>query len=88
VTVGDSVTHHAVAAVTNGTPLLGLPVLRHIGHFAIDAAHERLILYESTQCKTPFEGYGAPTPAAAPAAAPAPRWVAQSLGRAFPCQAE
>ena len=55
VTVGHYVAHQAVAAVTNGTPLLGLPVLRQIGRFTIDAAYEQLILNESTQCKTPSE---------------------------------
>jgi len=55
VTVGHYVAHHAVAAVTNGTPLLGLPVLRQIGRFTVDAAHEQLILNESTQCETPSE---------------------------------
>jgi TonB family protein len=55
VTVGHHVAHQAVAAVTNGTPLLGLPVLRQIGRVTIDAAYEQLILNESTQCKTPSE---------------------------------
>jgi TonB family protein len=55
VTVGHYVAHQAVAAVTNGTPLLGLPVLRQIGRLTIDAAYEQLILNESTQCKTPSE---------------------------------
>ena len=55
VTVGHYVAHHAVAAVTNGTPLLGLPVLRQIGRFTVDAAHEQLILNELTQCETPSE---------------------------------
>jgi TonB family protein len=55
VTVGHYVAHQAVAAVTNGTPLLGLPVLRQIGRITIDAAYEQLILNESTRCKTPPE---------------------------------
>ena len=55
VTVGHHVAHQAVAAVTNGTPLLGLPVLRQIGRFTIDAAYEQLILNNSAQCKTPSE---------------------------------
>ena len=55
VTVGHHVAHQAVAAVTNGTPFLGLPVLRQIGRFTIDAAYEQLILDESTQCETPSE---------------------------------
>ena len=55
VTVGHYVAHQAVAAVTNGTPLLGLPVLRQIGRVTIDAAYEQLILNESTECKTPSE---------------------------------
>lgn len=55
VTVGHYVAHQAVAAVINGTPLLGLPVLRQIGRFTIDAAYEQLILNELIQCKTPSE---------------------------------
>jgi protein TonB len=54
VTVGHHVAHQAVAVVTNGIPLLGLPVLRQIGRFTIDAAYEQLILDDSTQC-TPSE---------------------------------
>ena len=55
VTVGHHVAHQAVAAVTNGPPFLGLPVLRQIGRFTIDAAYEQLILDKSTQCETPSE---------------------------------
>jgi hypothetical protein len=74
VTIGNHTRSQVEMTVLDGEPLLGLPLLKAIGNFSIDAQHDVLTF------SSPSTGSVASAPAPEPAPAPAPEAGADQVG--------